>query len=150
VVAVPTPSPAPEPGQLLSVTALPGDRPGHVLVEVTGEVDSSTAPLLQLCLDSQTDRDGLRELTVDLNQVSFLGAAGVAALARARQRCRERSVRLVLHSAGRRRVFGPRQLTELSDLVGVAPVEASGPRPGSRRTATRLPPTPWRAHRDTQ
>jgi len=41
---------APDPGQLLSVTALPAGRPGRVVVEVTGEVDAYTAPVLDLCL----------------------------------------------------------------------------------------------------
>ncbi len=33
---------APDAGSLLSVTVLPGDCPGHVLIEVIGEVDTFT------------------------------------------------------------------------------------------------------------
>jgi anti-anti-sigma factor len=135
---------APDPVQLLTVTASRGDRPGDVVVEVAGEVDASTAPLLQLCLDSQTNQSDLRELAVDLEQASFLGADGVAALTRAHRRCWERRVRLVLRRAGRRRVLGPPQLTELADLVDSELTEESGQRPPGRLTAPRPRPTPWR------
>ena len=55
-----------DPGQLLSVRSLPDVRTGHVVVEVTGEVDTYTAPLLDACLRSQAgrrvadDRDGIQ------------------------------------------------------------------------------------------
>jgi anti-sigma B factor antagonist len=95
---------APDPEQLLAVTTLPGTRPGRVVVEVTGEVDTYTAPLLGACLHSQSGRRGLRELIVDLEQVTLLGAAGVAALDQAQQRCRKHGARLVVRCSGRRRV----------------------------------------------
>jgi anti-sigma B factor antagonist len=95
---------APDPEQLLAVTTLPGTGPGRVVVEVTGEVDTYTAPLLGACLHSQSGRRGLRELIVDLEQVTLLGTAGVAALAQARRRCRMRGARLVVRCDGRRRV----------------------------------------------
>jgi anti-anti-sigma factor len=82
--------------QLLSVTALPPARPGHVVVEVAGEVDAYTAPLLDACLTTQTRRRGVRTLTVDMQQVTSLGAAGVCVLAQARRRCRMRGARLVV------------------------------------------------------
>ena len=47
-----------DPGQLLSVSSLPGTRAGQVVVEVTGEVDTYTAPVLDLCLRSQARRRG--------------------------------------------------------------------------------------------
>ena len=104
---LPTPVPRadPHPERLLSVTAVRGEHPGRVVVEVTGGVDGYTAPLLQLCLDSQATQPGLRELVVDLAQVTFLGAAGVTVLAQAHRRCRTRGARLVLRCAGRRRVL---------------------------------------------
>lgn len=112
--------------QVLSVTAVRGDRPGCVLVDVTGEVDNATAPLLRLCLDSQTAQRDLRELVVDLAEVTVLGAAGVTALSRAHRRCRRHGARLVLRCAGRRSVLDPLQPTRLGSLVGDAPI----PRPG--------------------
>jgi anti-sigma B factor antagonist len=95
---------APDPEQLLAVTTLPGTGPARVVVEVTGEVDTYTAPLLGACLHSQSGRRGLRELIVDLEQVTLLGTAGVAALARARRRCRMRGARLVVRCGGKRRI----------------------------------------------
>ncbi|WP_448608316.1 STAS domain-containing protein [Geodermatophilus sp. URMC 60] len=137
------PTPVPHPGHLLSVTAVPGERPGRVVVEVTGEVDGYTAPLLQLCLDSQAARPSLRELVVDLAQVTFLGAAGVTVLVQAHRRCRTRDARLVLRCAGRRRVLRPLQLTGLAGLVVI---DRDDSRPLSRegRTAVRPHPTPRR------
>jgi len=138
VPATPALPTAPDPGQLLSVTARPGNRPGSVVIEVTGEIDTSTVPLLELCLDSQSNRRDLRELVVDLEQVTFLGVVGVAALARAHRRCGPRGVRLVVQCAGRRRVLDRRQLTELAGLASIDREDAD-PRPTGRRTAIR----PW-------
>jgi anti-anti-sigma factor len=127
-------SPAPEREQLLSVTVRSGGPRGQVVVEVVGEVDAFTAPLLEACLQQQTDRRGLTELVVDLEDVSFLGAAGIASLASAHRRCRSRAARLVLR-CGRRRVLRPLQLTGLSELVALE----QRPPTRSPRTATRRP-----------
>ncbi len=145
MLATPVPSADPDPGRLLSVTAVPGERPGRVVVEVTGEVDEYTAPLLQLCLDSQAAQPGLRELVVDLAQVTFLGAAGVTVLEQAHGRCRVRGVRLVLRCAGRRRVLRPLQLTGLADVVAIDPDEVEQPRTKGPRTATRPHARPRRS-----
>jgi anti-anti-sigma factor len=80
-----------------------------MVVQVTGEVDAYTAPLLQLCLDSQATQRGLRELVVDLEQVTFLGAAGNTVLAQAHRRCRMRGARLVIRTGGRRNILRPLQ-----------------------------------------
>ncbi|WP_369133495.1 anti-sigma factor antagonist [Modestobacter sp. I12A-02662] len=112
------PPPAAQREPLLSVTALPGSSCGQVVVEVAGEVDAFTAPLLEACLQSQTDRRGLTELVVELDRVTFLGAAGIASLASAHRRCRSRAARLVLRCS-RRRVLRPLQLTGLSELVSL-------------------------------
>ena len=126
-------------GQLLSVSVVPGGRPGRVVVEVTGEVDAYTAPALDVCLHSQARQRGLRVLVVDLSRVTFLGVAGVTVLAQAHRRCRMRGARLVLHTAGRRHVLRPLQLTGLADLVAVDPPEwepqGRAPRTAARRRA---------------
>jgi anti-sigma B factor antagonist len=141
--------PAPREGHLLSVTVLPGGSRGRVVVEVVGEVDAFTAPLLEACLSSQSARRDLTELVVDLGRVTFLGAAGVSTLAQAHRRCRMRAARLVLR-CGRRRVLRPLQLSGLSELVALespavqrrrtrSPWEATRPRPRPRRAPTRRP-----------
>jgi anti-anti-sigma factor len=110
---------APDAGSLLSVTVLPRARPGHVLIEVIGEVDTFTAPALELCLASQTSQRGVRELIVDMSQVTFLGAAAISVLAQAQRQCRLRGARLVLRSGGRRHVLLSLQLIGFTELATI-------------------------------
>ena len=119
--------PAPDRVRLLSVTALPSARPDHAVVEVAGEVDTYTAPLLDACLTTQTRRRGVATLTVDVERVTFMGAAGVTVLAQAQRRCQIRGTRLLVVSGGRRRVLRPTQLGRLEDVVPPEPEDASGP-----------------------
>jgi anti-anti-sigma factor len=120
-----------------------------VVVEVVGEVDAFTAPLLEACLSSQSARGGLTELVVDLERVTFLGAAGISTLAQAHRRCRMRAARLVVRCS-HRRVIRHLQLSGLSELVALeppavqrlrttSPWEATRPRPRTRRTPARRP-----------
>jgi anti-anti-sigma factor len=90
------------PRRLLSVTAKPGGRSGRVVVEAVGDVDSATAPLLELCVRSQASQPHVRELVVDLRRVPVLAAAGGQVLEGARQLCTERGVRFVVRGAGGR------------------------------------------------
>jgi anti-sigma B factor antagonist len=128
---------APSAGPLLSVTTLPATRPGVVVVEVAGEVDTYTAPALDVCLHSQATQRGVRTLVVDLRDVSFLGAAGVAVLARTRRRCRMHGVWMLIRGDGRRTVLRSLQLTGLADVVAVEPAEGEPLGTDSRPTATR-------------
>jgi anti-sigma B factor antagonist len=116
--------PVPDPGRLLSVRAVPGSRPGRVVVEIVGEVDSHTVPVVEVCLQSQADQPGVRELVVDLGGVTFLGAAAIGVLARAERRCRMRGARLVIRTGGRHTALRPLQLTGLDEIVAVDPVRA--------------------------
>ena len=134
----------PGPRDLLSVVAVPGPRPTSVVVEVTGEVDAYTAPALEVCLQSQARQRGLRVLVVDLSGVTFLGAAGVAVLARAHQRCLARGAELVVRTGGSRRVLRLLRLTGFAGLVATDPPE-SGPQGGQPRPAARPRPRPRRA-----
>ncbi|MGR6964005.1 STAS domain-containing protein [Geodermatophilus sp. URMC 61] len=136
--------PAPDTGQLLSVSTVPDPRPGRVVVEVVGEVDSYTAPALDLCLTSQARQPGVRELVVSLGRVTCLDAAGVEVLARAHRCCRMRGIRLVVRTGGRHRVLRPLQLTGLADLVAVDPADVEGPQPRGRPTRGRPQTTPRR------
>jgi anti-sigma B factor antagonist len=123
----------PDPRELLSVTALSAALPGRVVVEVTGEVDTYTAPLLDVCLQSQVARDAVREIVVDLRRVTLLGAAGITALARAERRCRARSARFSIATGGRPEVLRVLRLCGLADALTVDPVPEAPPRTSSRR-----------------
>ncbi len=114
--------------RLLSVAAVPGCPRGRVTVEVDGEVDGYTVPLLEACLDAQTSRPWLRTLVVDLERVRFLGAAGVAALVRAHARCTARGARLEVRCPEQGIVRRALQVTGVADLL--RPLDR--PRPGGR------------------
>jgi anti-sigma B factor antagonist len=120
-------SPAAAPERMLSVTALPATQPGRVVVEVVGEVDTFTAPLLDACLHSQASRSGTSDLVVDLRRVSFLGSAGVRAVVGAERLCRRRGARLSV----RCRTGIVQQAVHLTwsgDLVSADPPVAHRPR----------------------
>jgi anti-sigma B factor antagonist len=136
VLPTPAHQAAPNPGQLLSVTALPAARPGRVVVEVTGVVDAYTAPVLDLCLHSQVAQPAVREVVADLRRVTHLSAAGVTALAKAQRRCRTRGARLMIRTGGRRNVLRVLQLTGLADVVTVDPVEAEQLQTAGKRAAS--------------
>ena len=124
--------------QLLSVTALPERRPGHVVVQVRGEIDTYTEPLLRACLRSQITRPTTAELVVDLRNVIFLGAAGIAALVSARTSCRTRGIRFAVRAGDQPRVRRPLALAGLADLVRAEPADAGHrPGPGGRQPRAR-------------
>lgn len=52
----------------------------QIVVHVIGEVDLSTAPLLDQALSEATAAPGARPVVVNLTQVGFLGAAGLTVL----------------------------------------------------------------------
>ena len=118
------------PDELLSVTGSPVDPRGRVVVVVRGEVDAYTAPLLEACLDGQVGRRKVRTVVVDLEEVTFLGAAGVAVLVRVRRRCLARGARLLVRVGGQRRALLPLELTGLAALV--VSEEQGTRRPGRR------------------
>ncbi len=85
------------------------------VVTAAGEIDSTSAPLLRQHLEALLDGD-IRELTVDLGQVSFLDSAGLCVLATAHRRAVRQGVRMrVLASS--RAVIRPLQITGLWDLL---------------------------------
>jgi anti-sigma B factor antagonist len=84
-------------------------------VAATGEVDSTSAPVLRQHLEALLDDDVL-ELTVDLGRVTFLDSAGLCVLAAAHRRAVRQGVTMrVLASS--RAVIRPLQITGLWDLL---------------------------------
>lgn len=93
-----------------------------VRLTVSGEIDSSSAPVVRQHLDALLD-DEVRELTVDLTAVSFLDSAGLCVLAAAHRRAAAQQVQLrVLASS--RAVVRPLQITGLWQLLNAEQVEA--------------------------
>ncbi|SHN68834.1 STAS domain-containing protein [Geodermatophilus obscurus] len=97
-----------------------------VLLTVSGEVDSSTAPRLREVVESAF-ADRVPALTVDLDRVTFLDSAGLCVLAFAHRRAAEVGVRLRV-VASSRAVIRPLQITGLYDLLAV---EHVGPGTGA-------------------
>jgi anti-sigma B factor antagonist len=109
------------------VTATPIHRPANDLLTVevteaaplarlaaTGEIDSSSAPLLREQLDILLESP-LSELTIDLSGVTFLDSAGLCVLAAAHRRVGS-DVRLRVLAASRA-VIRPLQITGLWQLL---------------------------------
>ncbi|MEU5266813.1 STAS domain-containing protein [Amycolatopsis sp. NPDC021455] len=88
-----------------------------IVVEVGGEVDLSTAPLLETALAEHV-RACPGVLRVDLGQVGFLGAAGLRALVRAQRDAEAAGVHLVV-DPGRSRA-AVRALELLDTLDGLS------------------------------
>ena len=81
----------------------------------SGEIDSTSAPVLRQHLDTLLE-DDLQELVIDLGQVSFLDSAGLCVLANAHRRAARQDVRMrVLASS--RAVVRPLQITGLWELL---------------------------------
>ncbi|MGR6965414.1 STAS domain-containing protein [Geodermatophilus sp. URMC 61] len=103
-----------------------GSAATGVLLTVTGEVDSSTAPSLREVLDTLFT-DGVPMLTVDLDGVTFLDSAGLCVLAGAHRRATEDGVVLRVIATSRA-VVRPLQIT---GLYGLLAVEQAEPRAGA-------------------
>lgn len=90
-------------------------------IAACGEIDSSTAPELRKAVDLAFAGD-LSELTVDLDQVTFLDSAGLCVLASAHRTAEERDVHMRV-LASTRAVIRPLQITGLWQLLAVEQVE---------------------------
>ena len=81
-----------------------------VIVRVSGELDTATAPRLSGALHRELDSGTCRLLVVDLRAVDFLGAQGIVVLDNARQHAQayhigfclmaDRAIRRVLQALG--------------------------------------------------
>lgn len=124
------------PEKFLAVNARPGDG-RRVVLDVAGEVDTFTAPLLQACVRAQLSRPGIRELVLDMGGVEFLGVAGISAVAEAARRSRERGVRFRLRSHGRPQVVHPLELSGVIDDIRASEAVEARERSALRKAARR-------------
>jgi anti-anti-sigma factor len=125
----------PDPADLLWVGVRPVDRRGRAVVEVVGEVDDSTAPLLEACLRGQSARAAVRTLLVDLSQVGHLSCAGLAVLTEAAERCAGHGARLVVRPGERRIVLRVLRLAASQLVVGLPAARPLGRVPAGPRGA---------------
>jgi anti-sigma B factor antagonist len=102
----------PPPSDLLTVEV--SDPAPQARLTVTGEVDSSSAPLLREHIDTLLE-GSLSELTIDLSGVTFLDSAGLCVLAAAHRRVGSDITLRVLASS--RAVIRPLQITGLWQLL---------------------------------
>jgi anti-sigma B factor antagonist len=104
----------------LDARLVAGHRSGHgpVVVQVSGEVDVATVPLLRFMLTASI-RPG-RDLVVDMHRTTFLDAAGIEVLVRIADHLDAEGGRLRIVDPSRavRRVL---QIVDLGDRFGVAP-----------------------------
>jgi anti-sigma B factor antagonist len=113
----------------------PTGRPAEsLMVAIGGELDIATAPQLTACFDEFLS-DGLRRLVVDVNQLTFVDASGMRALAVLQVQAEQRlvAVRLSDVPAQARRLMGV--IGPVRDLaLGDPAAEAVAEGPRSART----------------
>jgi anti-anti-sigma factor len=76
-------------------------RDGVVVVRVSGEIDSRTAPQLSAAIHRQLDAGTCRRVVVDLRCVEFIGAQGFMVLENARQHAEANHIGFCLVAEGR-------------------------------------------------
>jgi anti-sigma B factor antagonist len=107
-------------------TVVSRPRPGTVLLEVDGEVDTLTAPRLEAGLDAalEAGNGGRTAVVVDLSGVTFLASSGLAVLIGGARRAAATGGRLHLVAASRA-VTRPLQVTGADALFDMHPDVAS-------------------------
>lgn len=103
----------------INAIALDDEHEDAVFVQVTGEHDISTAPVLRERLDEALL--GARHVIVDLAHASFLDSSILGALLEARRQAHERSTGFVV-CLGSDPEAGVRRILEITGLFPVFPV----------------------------
>ena len=109
----------PTPSDLVTIE-VSGSSP-YFRVTASGEVDSSSAPVLRQHLDALLEQQP-SEITVDLGGVTFLDSAGLCVLAAAHRQAAGLDVRLRVFASSRA-VIRPLQITGLWNLLKVEQVD---------------------------
>jgi anti-sigma B factor antagonist len=90
---------------------------GRVVVHVSGEVDTLTAPELDAAVERQLDGQ-VTNLVLDLTGVNFLASSGLAVLIKAAHVAQERGMALSLVSANRA-VVRPLEVTKTAGMFTI-------------------------------
>lgn len=116
--------PSPENASAAVIDIRVAEETEHLVVlQVSGELDMLTAPILTEHVQEQLNRDATgapRTVVFDLTRVSFLGSAGLAVLAQAHTAASNRgdAVQIV---ATARAVLRPLEVTGLDKVLDVRP-----------------------------
>lgn len=127
--------------ELAPVTIFPRGMPSptgicdHTVVWLRGEHDLSTIPYLSEALALATDLDD-RDLVVDLRDTTFINAATIGVIIRARVALAQRSRGLVLRAPGPM-TWRVLVLCGLTGLVVASPFESGSATPGSTSESAR-------------
>jgi anti-sigma B factor antagonist len=97
-------------------------RPGYTVITLAGEIDVTTAPRLRKRLTALASSG--RPVVADLNQASFLDAAGLGVLAAAAQQAADSGGSLHVVSA-RHQVRRILTLTGMDQQLSLAPTQAA-------------------------
>jgi anti-sigma B factor antagonist len=92
--------------------------PGHIVVEVGGEVDMLTSPQLRAAVLEQFEAAGVQAVILVLDGVTFLGTSGLAVLIEVREAAQTSNVALRLVCTARR-VLRPLTIAGLVPLFDV-------------------------------
>jgi anti-sigma B factor antagonist len=106
----------------------------HVIVQVRGEVDVHSAPLLRDRL-TEVIEDGSKSVIVDLSELGFIDSTGLGALVAARNHGAERSaaVRIVCPSERLLKLF---RITGLHEVFAIYDSVAEAVAAGAQPSAT--------------
>jgi len=100
-----------------------------VVVRVTGELDTLTAPAVDARLtDVQADLVGSATLVVDLSDLTFMSSAGLALLDTHHERCAEQGSRLRVVTGDNRSVLRPVRITGLDTVLDLVATVADATR----------------------
>jgi anti-sigma B factor antagonist len=103
--------------EVIALSVETGEDRSLAVVHVTGEVDMLTTPLLRSTLIQQLD-NGVRQLVVDLREVTFLGSSGLGVLVEALKAARRHDATLQLVCTSRA-VTRPLAVTGLSQVFDI-------------------------------
>jgi anti-sigma B factor antagonist len=95
--------------------------PSTVVVRVTGELDTLTAPAVETQLTTvQADLVAPAALIVDLSDLSFMSSAGLALLVAHHEQCTDQGNQLYVVTGNNRSVLRPVRVTGLDTVLTLA------------------------------
>jgi anti-anti-sigma factor len=95
--------------------------PAIVVVRITGELDTFTAPAVELQLTAaQADQPPPATLIIDLSDVAFMSSAGLALLLAHHEQCDDQGKRLYVVTGNNRSVLRPVRVTGLDTILNLA------------------------------